>query len=244
MGNKWENSGNSGWIYFLGSKITADGDCSHEIKRRLLLGSYDQPRKHIQKQRHYFANKGPPSQGYGFSSGHVWIWELNCEESWVPKNWCFWTVVLEKTLESPLDCKEIQPVHPKGDRSWVFIGRTDAEAETPIFWPPHAKSWLIGKDPDAGRDWGMTEDEMAGWHHQLDGHEFEYTPGVGDGQGSLACCNSWGRKESDTTERLNWTEDERKQKRGNSISKVVEAGQCFHMEWIIICIMVWLECRI
>ena len=117
--------------------------------------------------RHYFANKGPSRQGYGFSSGHVWMWESDCEESWVQKNWCFWTVVLEKTLESPLDFKEIQPVHPKGDQSWVFIGRADAEAETPILWPPHAKSWLVGKDPDAGRDWaqekkGMTEDEMAG----------------------------------------------------------------------------------
>ena len=117
--------------------------------------------------------------------------------------------MLEKTPESPLDCKEIQPVHPKGDQSWVFIGRTDAEAETPILWPPHAKSWLIGKDPDAGRDWGQeekgtTEDEMAGWHHRLDGHETEWTPGVGDGQGGLACCDSWGRKESDTTEQLNW----------------------------------------
>ena len=120
-------------------------------------------------------------------------------------------MVLEKTFESPLDCKEIQPVHPKGDQPWVFIGRIDAEAETPVLWPPHAKSWLTGKDPDAGRDWGQeekgtTEDEMAGWHHQLDGHEFEWTPGVGNGQGGLACCNSWGRKESDTTERLNWTE--------------------------------------
>ena len=139
---------------------------------------YDQPRQHIKKQRHYFANKGPSGQGYGFSSSHVWIWELGFEESWGPKNWCFWTVVLEKTLESPLDCKEIQPVHPKGDQSWTFIGRTNAEAETPILWPPHAKSWLIGKDPDAGRDWGqeekgMTEDEMAEWHHWLDGHDFE-----------------------------------------------------------------------
>ena len=122
-----------------------------------------------------------------------------------------WTVVLEKTLESPLDCKEIQLVHPKGDQSWVFIGGTDAEAETPILWPPHAKSWLIGKDPDAGKDWGQeekgtTEDEMAGWHYQLNGHEFEWTPGVGDGQGGLACCNSWGHKESDMSEWLNWTE--------------------------------------
>ena len=125
-------------------------------------------------------------EGYGFSSGHVWMWELDCEESWALKNWCFWTVVLEKTLESPLDWKEIQPVHPKGDQSWEFIGRTDAKAETPILWPPHAKSWLIGKDLDAGRDWGQeekgtTEDEMAGWHRWLDGHEFEWTLGVGDG---------------------------------------------------------------
>ena len=139
--------------------------------------SYDQPRQHIKKQRCYFANKDPSGQGYGFSNGHVWMWELDYKESWAPKNWCFWTVVL-KTLESTLDCKEIQPVHPEGDQSWVFIGRTDAEAETPILWPPHAKSWLIGKDPDAGRDWGQeekgtTEDEMAGWHHWLDGHEFE-----------------------------------------------------------------------
>ena len=151
------------------------------------------------------------SQGYGFSSGHVWMWELDYEERWVLKNWCFWTVVLEKTLESPLDCKEIQAVHPKGDQSWVFIGRTDAEAETPVLWPPHVKSWLIGKDPDAGRDWGqeengVTEDEMTGWHHQLNGHEFGWTPGVCDGQGGLACCDSWGRKELDMTEWLNWTE--------------------------------------
>ena len=140
--------------------------------------SYDQPRQHIKKQRHYFANKGPSGQGYGSSSGHVWMWELDQEESSVLKNWCFWTVVLEKTLKSPLDWKEIQPVHPKGDQSSVFIRRTDAEAETPILWPPHAMSWLIGKDPDAGRDWGQeekgtTEDEMAGLHHRLAGHEFE-----------------------------------------------------------------------
>ena len=139
------------------------------------------------------------------------MWELDYKESWVPKNWCFWTVVLEKILESPLDCKEIQPVHSKGDQSWVFIGRTDAKAETLILWPPHAKSWLIGKDPDAGRDWGqeekgMTEDEMAGGHHRLDGHEFGWALGVGDGQGGLVCCNSWGCEESDMAERLNWTE--------------------------------------
>ena len=135
------------------------------------------------------------------------MWELDCEESWAPKNWCFWTVVLEKTLESVLDCKEIQPVSSKGDQSGVFIGRTDAKAETPILWPPHVKSWLIGKDPDAGRDWGQeekgtTEDVMAGWHHQLDGCEFEWSPGVGDEQGGLVCCSSWGHKESDMTEEL------------------------------------------
>ena len=140
--------------------------------------SYDQPGQHIKKQRHYFVKKGPSSQGYGFSNGYVWMWELDCEESWVRKNRCFWTVVLEKTLESPLDCKEIQPVHLKGDQSWVFIGRTDAQVETPILWPPDVKNWFIRKDPDAGRDWGQeekgtTEDEMAGWHHWLDGHEFE-----------------------------------------------------------------------
>ena len=173
--------------------------------------SYDQPRWHIEKQRHYFANKGPSSQGYGLSSGHVWLRELDCEESWVPKNWCFWTVVLEKTLSSPLDCKEIQPVHSEGDQSWVFFGRNNANTETPILWLPHVKSWLIGKDSDAGRDWGQeekgpTEDEMAGWHHGLDGREFEWIPADGDGQGGLVCCDSWGRKELDTTERLNWTE--------------------------------------
>ena len=139
------------------------------------------------------------------------MWELDCEEGWTPKNWCFWTVVLEKTLKSPLDCKEIQPVHSEGDQPWDFFGGSDAEAETPVLWPPHVKSWLIGKDSDAGRDWGQeekgtTEDEMPGWHHGLDGRESGWTPGVGDGQGALACCDLWGRKESDTTERLNWTE--------------------------------------
>ena len=172
--------------------------------------SYDQPRQHIKKQRDYFVNKGPSSQGYGFSSSHVWMWELDYKESWALKNWCFWTVVLEKTLESPLDCKEIQPVHPKGDQSWVFIGKTDGEAETPILWPPDAKSWLIWKDPDAGKDWGQeekgtTEDAKVGWHHRLNGHGFGWTPVVGDEQGGLECCGSWGRKELDTTELLNWT---------------------------------------
>ena len=194
---------------FLGSEITADGDCSHKMKRCLLLGREVMTNlDSILKSRHYFVNKGPSSQGYGFSCGHVWMWDLDYKESWAPKNWCFWTVELAKTLESLLDCKEIQPVHPKGDQSWVFIGRTDVEAETPVLWPPDVKSWLIWKDPDAGKDWGeeekgMREDEMAGWHHRLDEHEFEWTPGVGDGQGGLACCDSWGRKELDTTE-LNW----------------------------------------
>ena len=136
--------------------------------------------------------------------------ELDCEQSWVPKNWCFWTVVLEKTLANPLDCKEIQPFHSEGDQPWDFFGRNDAKAETPVLWPPHVKSWLIGKDFDTGRDWGLeekgtTEDEMAGWHQWLDGRESEWIPGVGDGQGGLLCCDSWGRKESDRTERLNWT---------------------------------------
>ena len=144
---------------------------------------------------------------YGFSSSHVWMWELDHKESWLPKNWCFWTVMLEKTLESPLDCK-IKPVNPKGNQSWIFIGRTDDEAEAPLFWPPNVKNWLIRKDLDAGKDWrqeekGTTEDEMSGRHHRLDGHEFKQDPGVGDGQGSPACCSPWGHKELDTTEWLN-----------------------------------------
>ena len=156
--------------------------------------SYDQPRQHIKKQRHYFVNKGPSSQGYGFSSGHVWMWELDNKESWVPKNWYFWTVVLKKTLESPLDCKEIQRVHLKGYQSWVFTGRTDAEAETLVLWPP-----------DAVKDWGQEEkgtieDEMVAWHHWLNGYGFGRTPGVGDGQQGPECCSSWGSVQS------NWTE--------------------------------------
>ena len=152
--------------------------------------SYDQPRQHTKKQRHYFANRGPSSQGYGFSSCHVWMWELDHKESWLQKNWCFWTVVLEKAPESPLDCKEIKPVNPKGNQSWIFIERTGVE--TPILWPPDVKNWLTGKDPDAGKDWrqdkkGTTENEMVGWHHWFDGHEFEQALGVSDGQGSLRC---------------------------------------------------------
>ena len=164
---------------FLGSKITADGHCSHEIKRHLLLGRKVMTNlDSILKSRDItLPIKDPSSQGCGFSSGHVWMWELDCEEGWAPKNWCFWSVVLEKILESPLDCKEIQPGHTKGDQSWIFIGRTDAEAETPILWPPDEKKWLIWKDPDAGKDWrqedkGMIENEMVGWHHWLNGHAF------------------------------------------------------------------------
>ena len=144
---------------FLGSKITADCDCSHEIKRHLLLGRKVMTNlDHIlKKQRHYFTNKGLSSQSYDFSSTHVWMWELDSKEIWAPKNWCFWTVVLEKTLESPLDCKEIQLAYPKGNQSWIVIGRTDAEAETPILWPPDVKNRLIWKDLDPGKDWGQEE---------------------------------------------------------------------------------------
>ena len=211
MENRWGNNGNRERLYFLGLKIIADNDCSHEIKRRLLLGKKVMTKlDSILKSRDITLHKCPSSQGYGFPSSHVWMWELDCEESWVPTNWCFWTVVLEKTLESPLDCKEIQPVRSEGDQPWDFFGK-DTKAETPVLWPPHAKSWLIGKDSDAGRGWGQeekgtTKDEMAGWHHWLDGRESEWAPGIGDGQGGLACCDSWGCKESDTTERLNWTE--------------------------------------
>ena len=175
MGKQWKQ-----WqTLFLGSKITANGDCSHEVKRCLFLGRKAMTKiDSILKVETLFTNKGLSSQSYGFSTSHVWMWELDYKESWALKNWLFWTVVLEKTLESPLDCKEIQPVHPKGNQSWLVIGRTDVEAETPIFWPPHAKSWLIWKDPDAGKDWrqeekGTTEDEMVGWHHWLNGQEFE-----------------------------------------------------------------------
>ena len=175
--------------------------------------SYDQPRQHIKKQRHYFANKGPSSQGRGFSSSHVWMWELDYKESWGQKNWWFWTMVLEKTLEGPLDCKEIQPVHPKGNQSWIFIGRTDAEAETPILWPSDAKNWLIVKDPDAGKVWaqeekGTTEDEI-GWMASatqwtwvwVDSRSWWWTgrPGMLRSMGSQRVRHDW------VTE-LNWTD--------------------------------------
>ena len=162
--------------------------------------SYDKPRQCIKKQRHHFADKDPYSQSYGFSSSYVRMWELDHKEGWASKNRCFWNVVLEKTLESSLDCK-IKPVNLKGRQLWIFIGRTDAEAEAPIIWRPDVKNWLIGKDPDAVKDWrqeekGMTEDKMVGRHHWLNGYKFRQAPGAGDGQGSLACCSPWGRKES------------------------------------------------
>ena len=166
--------------------------------------SYDKSRQCVKKQRHHFGNKGPYSQGFDLSSSHVQLWELDHKEGYAPKNWWFRIVVLEKTLESLLDSKEIKPVSPKGNQAWIFISRTDAEAETPVLWLPHVKSWLIGKDFDAGRDWGqeekgMTEDELVGWHHRLNGHEFERAWGDGEEQGSLACCSPWGHKELNMT---------------------------------------------
>ena len=194
---------------FLGSKITTDGDCSHEIKRCMLLGrkamtNFDSM---LKGRDNTLLTKVCLFKLWFFHS-HVWMWQLDHKESWALNNWCFWTAVLEKTLESPLDCKGIKPVNPKGNQSWIFIGRTDAEAETLTLWPPDAKNWLIWKDSDVGKDWrqeekGMTEDEIVGWHHWLSEHEFEWALGVGDGQGSLARFSPWGRRESDMTERLN-----------------------------------------
>ena len=161
----------------------------------------DQLRQHIKNQRPYFANKCSSCQSYGFSSSRVQMWPLDHKEGWAPRNWCLWIVMLEKTLETPLDSKDLKPVNPKGNQPWIFIGRTDAE--TPILWPPDAKGWLTGKDSDAGKDWrqekGVTEDEMVGWYHRLHGHKFEQTLEDGEGQESLACCSPWGHKESDTT---------------------------------------------
>ena len=198
MANRWGNNGNIDFIFW-GPKLTADGDCSHEIKRCLLLGRKAMTNlDSILKSRDITSpTKVCLSQSYGFSNSHVWMWELDHKEIWVPQNWCFWTVVLEKILESPLDCREIQPVNPKGNQSWIFIGKTDTEA--PILWLPNEKNWFIGKDPDAGKDWnweekGATEDEMVGWHHWLDGHELEQAPGVADGQESLVCCSPWGHR--------------------------------------------------
>ena len=163
----------------------------------------------VTKSQTQLSNWTELSQSYGLSSSHIWMWELNYKESWALKIWCFWTVVLEKTLESTLDCKEIKPVNLKGNQSWILIGMTDSEAETPILWPPDVKNWLIGKVPDTQKDRrqeekGMTEVKMVGWHHQLDGHEFEQTPSVADGQGGLVCCSPWGHKDSDMTAWVNW----------------------------------------
>ena len=196
---------------WVGSKITTDGDCSHEIKRHLLLGrKYEQPRQHIKKQRHYFSNKGPSSQSYGFSSSHIWKLELEYKESWVVKNLCFWTVVVGKILESPLDFKEIKPVNPKGNQSWIFIGTTDVEPETSIIWLHDGKNWLTGKDPNPGKDWRQEEkrltNEMVGYYRWLNGHKFEWVSGAGDGLWCLACCSPWGLKESwhNWATELNW----------------------------------------
>ena len=197
MGKQWKQCQT---LFWGSSKITVDGDYSHEIERCILLRRKVMTNLYsILKRREItLPTKVHLVKAMVFLVSHVWMWELDYKESWVQKNWCFWTVVLEKTLESPLDCKEIQPVHPKGDQSWVFIGRTDVEAETPILWPPDSKSWLIWKDPDAGHDCGqekgLTEDEMVGWHHQLNGHGFGWTPGVGEGQGSLACYSPYGHR--------------------------------------------------
>ena len=197
---------------FLGFKITANGDLSHEIKRCLLLGRKAMTNiDNILKSRDItlLTKVHLDGQSDGFSSNHVWMRELDHKESWVLKNWCFWTVVLEKTLECPMDNKEIQPIHPKGNQSWIFTGRTNAEAEAP--WPPDEKSWLIWKEPDAGKDWMQeeketTEDELVAWNHWLEGYEFEQALGVGDGQGSPVCCSPWTKSQtwlSDWTE-LNW----------------------------------------
>ena len=170
MANRWGDSGNSDRLYCLGAPESLQTVTAVTLAMTNLESTLE--------SRQCFTNKGLSSQSYGFSSGHVWMWELDYKERWALKNWCFSIMVLKKTLESPLDSKEIKPVHPKGDQSWIFIGRTDAEAETPILWLPDAKNWLIWKDADAGKDWGqeekgMTEDEMVGWHHQFNGHEFE-----------------------------------------------------------------------
>ena len=205
MGKQWKQ-----WLilFFWAPKSLQMVSAVMKLKDTPLQEIYDQPRQHIKKQKHYFANKGLSSQDYGFSRGHVWMWDLDYKKGWVPKNWCVWTVVLEKTLESPLDCKEIQPVHLK-DQSWVFIGGTDIKAETPILWPPDVKSWLIWKDPDAEEDWGKeekgtTEYEMVQWHHRQNGHGFGWTPAAGDGQWGLAAVIHGIAK--DQTWLSDWTE--------------------------------------
>ena len=181
------------YFLFLGSKITADGDCSHEIRRRLFLGRKAMTNQDsvLKSKRHHFVDKGPYSQGYGLSRSHIWFWDLDHKECRAPQNWCFWTVMLEKTLESPLDCKEVKSVNVPGNQPWILIRRIEAEAL--ILWLPDMNSWLTGKDPDARKNWRQktttaTEDEMAGLHHQYNGHELGQTPGDGVGQGGLACC--------------------------------------------------------
>ena len=210
MANWWGNNANSERLDFLGLQIIADGDCSHEIKRHLLLGrkamtNLDSILKCwdiiLPTKVHLVKGMIFPVVMYGCESDY--------KGSWALKYWSFSTVLLEKTLESPLDCQEIQPVHPKGNQSWILIGRIDPDAEVPILWPPNGKNWLTGKDPEAGKDWrqekkGTIENEMVRWYHRLSGHEFEQAPGDSDGQGRLACCSLWGHKESDTTEWLNW----------------------------------------
>ena len=206
----WQIDGEPVADFILGGfKITADGDCSHEIKTHLLLERKAMTNLNsiLRSRDVTLPTKVHLVEDMVFSSSHIWVWELDYKESWAPKNWCFWTVVLEKTLESLLDWKEMKPDNPKGNQSWIFIGRTYVEAKTPILWPPDMKNWPTGKDPDAGKDWrweekGMTEDKMVGWHHQLNGHEVEQALEVGEGQGSLVCSSPWGRKELDITE---WT---------------------------------------
>ena len=220
MGKQWKQW-ETFFFFFAGgvsSKVTEDDDCSHEIKRSLFLGrkaiiNIDR----ILKSRDItLRTKVPPVKAMVFSSSHVWMWKLDYKESWVLKNWYFHTVVLGKTLESPLDCKEIKPDNPKGNQSWIFMEGLILKLNLQyLVWILDVKNWLIGKDPGAGKDWrqeeeGTTEDEMGRWHHWLNGHEFEWTLGVGDGQGGLACCSPWGCKESDTTERLNCTEKSNK----------------------------------
>ena len=199
MTNRWRNNGNSqisfSWL---------QNQCSHEIKRCLFLGRIDdKPRQCTKKQRHHFANKGPYSQSYGLSSSHVWMWELDHKEGWVPKNWCFWTMVLEKTLDSPLNFK-IKSVNPKGYQPWIFIGKTDAEAKAPIFWPPNETSQFIGKDPDAGKEWGQEEkrqQRMSWLYSIIDSVDMSLNKlrEIVKRQGSLVCCISWGGKKSDMT---------------------------------------------
>ena len=202
MVNRWCESGHRVRFNFLGFQNHHGWWLQLQNEKRLASWrkSYYKPRQCTKKQKYHFVNTGKQSQSYGFFSSHVWMWELDCKEGWAPKNWCFQTAVLEKTLETPLDSKEITPVNPKGNQLWILTGRPDSKAEVTVLWPPDAKNQLTGKDPDAEKDWGQEEtgaaqDEMVGWHHWLNGHELEQT--LGDsGQGSLACYSSWGHKES------------------------------------------------